>query len=51
MTLWYCIHCDRHFDTNECDHADYDRDMCENCVDKEQDVVYNTPERPPSETV
>ena len=38
MTLWYCKKCDTHFDSNEQDHADYENDMCENCVDLEEEL-------------
>ena len=34
MSLWYCEYCDRHVDSNDQDHADYDIMMCEDCVDK-----------------
>lgn len=37
MTLWYCQTCDTYFDTNEQDSADYERDMCGNCVQNEKE--------------
>lgn len=37
MTMWYCFSCDQYFDTNAQDHADYRRDMCQDCVDKEKE--------------
>ena len=37
MSIWYCDYCDRIVDSNAQDHADYDRMMCENCVDKEKE--------------
>ena len=37
MTMFYCIYCDRRFDSNEQDHADYSEywAKCQDCVDKE----------------
>ena len=33
----YCWTCDRPFDPKEQDHADYERDMCQDCVDLEKE--------------
>ena len=33
MAIWHCFTCDRDFNTNEQDHADYERNMCGDCVD------------------
>ena len=37
MTLFFCPHCDSHFDSNEQDHADYSGEWpkCQDCVDNE----------------
>lgn len=37
MTLWYCQTCDTYFDSDTQDQADYDRDMCGNCVQLEKE--------------
>ena len=33
MAQWYCTSCGHYFDTNEQDHANYEKDMCGDCVD------------------
>ena len=33
MATWWCFSCDKYFDTDEQDHADYEKDMCQDCVD------------------
>ena len=43
MAAWYCFHCDQYFDTNEQDHADFSRDMCESCVDRESETCDPSP--------
>ena len=37
MSQWYCTYCNKHVYANEQDHADYEREMCQDCVDNEKE--------------